>query len=399
MNLVFFDDPSTVTNLKPFTFTRPVSHIRCGMLTMAEKWMKHLGIHTASNYTESYLESKFPLQIHGINLCINSSLFPNDELVNAIKNLQTGEMLFKNGSWLAGIFTEQLKQDFDNCNMKPFHVIEYGGQVNFLNNTWDIFSVCGAEIVNDVQLINKINALPKPFSSIPGVQIVGNPSLVYMEKGASIKPGSIINVESGPVYLGEDAEIMEGCLVRGPFYLGNHSQLKMGAKVYGPTSIGPHCKVGGEVNNSVFFGYSNKAHDGFLGNSVIGEWCNLGADTNNSNLKNNYAEVKLWNYGKQSFIKTGLQFCGLIMGDHSKCGINTMFNTGTVVGISANIFGDGFPRNYIPSFSWGGAGGFSQYKLADAISTAKLVYQRRGLEFDKVEQDIFNHLFLQEYPG
>jgi UDP-N-acetylglucosamine diphosphorylase/glucosamine-1-phosphate N-acetyltransferase len=181
--------------------------------------------------------------------------------------------------------------------------------------------------------------------------------------------------------------------VRGPFSLGEHSQLKLASKIYGPTVIGPHCKVGGEVNNSVIFGYSNKAHDGFLGNSVIGEWCNLGADSNNSNLKNNYAPVKLWSYQKKGFVNTGLQFCGLFMGDHSKCGINTMFNTGTVVGVSANIFGAGFPRNFIPSFAWGGAQGFSEYRMKDAAEVAQRVFERRGMVFDEVEEEIFNHVF------
>ncbi|MGQ3015625.1 MAG: glucose-1-phosphate thymidylyltransferase, partial [Flavobacteriales bacterium] len=212
--------------------------------------------------------------------------------------------------------------------------------------------------------------------------------------GAVIE-GAIINVSKGPVFIDRDAEIMEGSMVRGPFYLGEHSQLKMGAKIYGACAFGPHVKVGGEVNNSVIFGYSSKAHDGFLGNSVLGEWCNLGADTNNSNLKNNYAQVKLWSYVKEGFVNTGLQFCGLIMADHSKCGINTMFNTGTVVGVSANIFGAGFPRNFLPSFSWGGPQGMQEYQVKQAVQTAELVFARRGMVFDDTEKELFAEIFAQ----
>jgi UDP-N-acetylglucosamine diphosphorylase/glucosamine-1-phosphate N-acetyltransferase len=203
----------------------------------------------------------------------------------------------------------------------------------------------------------------------------------------------VLNSDTGPIYIGENAEIMEGSLIRGPFSLGEHSTVKMGAKIYGPTTIGPHCKVGGEINNSVFFGYSNKAHDGFMGQSVIGEWCNIGADSNTSNLKNTYENIKLWNYADQTFIETGLQFCGLIMGDHSKCGINTMFNTGTVVGINTNIFGAGYQRNFIPSFTWGGPSGYKAYNIDRAISVARKVYERRNLEFSKIEEGILRDIY------
>lgn len=394
MNLIFFDDTEIVTNLRPFTLTRPISHIRMGILTIHEKWEKYLGTNHSSTYTEPHLEGKFPLRIKGENLCINSCLLPDAELIKAVKALEVDQMLFQNGEWLAGIFTEQLKADFDDCNMTAFEVIEYTGTIHKLQNTWDIFSFCGKELEKDFQLL-ATGKNSQPIS--PTNTIIGDASKIFLAPGAKVE-ASVLNTSSGSIYIDADAEIMEGSMVRGPFYLGEHSQLKMGAKIYGPTSFGPHCKVGGEVNNSVMFGYSSKAHDGFLGNSVLGEWCNLGADTNNSNLKNNYAEVKVWHYGKKSFVKTGLQFCGLIMGDHSKSGINTMFNTGTVVGVSANIFGDGFPRNYIPSFSWGGAAGFTPYKLNDAIDTAKLVYARRNMEFDNEEQEIFKYLFSLEYP-
>jgi len=365
-----------------------------GILTVRGKWLKYLGVKESSNYTEPHLEGKFPLHVKGENICINSSILPDTQLVDAIKALTTNQMLFANDVWIAGIFTDQLKAEFDECNMKPFKLIQYNGEFTILKNTWDIFSHCGNEIEKDFQMLTT----GKKSQTISSTNtIIGDSSMIFLEPGAKVE-ASTLNTAAGPIYLAADSEIMEGCMVRGPFFLGEHSQLKMGAKIYGPTSFGAYCKVGGEVNNSVFFGFSSKPHDGFLGNSVLGEWCNLGADTNNSNLKNTYAEVKLWHYEKKSFVKTGLQFCGLIMGDHSKCGINTMFNTGTVVGVSANIFGDGFPRNYIPSFSWGGAAGFNPYKLNDAIATAKLVYERRNMIFDEEEQQIFKYLFSLEYP-
>lgn len=399
MNLIFFDDSEIVTNLRPFTFTRPVSDIRMGILTIRGKWHKYLNIKESSNYTEPHLAGKYPLHIKGENLCINSSVLPDPHLVETVKKLTTNQMLFKGDAWIAGIFTDQLKADFDECNMSQFEVIQYKGDYQVLKNTWDIFTMCGTQIEKDFEVLVPVMDLNNDLAGKhSNVTIVGDPLLVYREPGAKVGAGTILNTTTGPIYLAADSEIMEGCMVRGPLFLGEHAQLKMGAKIYGPSSFGPHCKVGGEVNNSVLFGYSSKAHDGFLGNSVLGEWCNLGADTNNSNLKNTYAEVKLWHYGKKSFAKTGLQFCGLIMGDHSKCGINTMFNTGTVVGVSANIFGDGFPRNYIPSFSWGGAAGFTAYKLNDAIATAKLVYERRNMVFDEEEQEIFKYLFSLEYP-
>ncbi len=394
MNLIFFDEPELVTNLRPFTYTRPISDIRMGILTIREKWHLLLGLDQSSNFTELHLSAKYPLRIKGFNHVINSAILPDGNFLQIVKALEPNQMLFKEGICLAGIFAEQLQAYFEEADMSVFEIVEYAGHLDWVKNTWDIFSLCGKEIEKDFQLLTA----HKTFQPISTTNtIIGDPSKIFLAPGAKVE-ASVLNTTSGPIYLAADAEIMEGCLVRGPFALGEHAQLKMAAKIYGPTSLGPHCKVGGELNNSVFFGYSSKAHDGFLGNSVIGEWCNLGADTNNSNLKNTYAEVKLWHYGKKSFVKTGLQFCGLIMGDHSKCGINTMFNTGTVVGVSANIFGDGFPRNYIPSFSWGGAAGFVPYKLNDAITTAKLVFERRHLEFDQEEQEVFKYLYSLEFP-
>ena len=267
------------------------------------------------------------------------------------------------------------------------NVIEYHDSFTQINRLVDIFSYNHHCIESDFESLTK-NRISQKLSS--SNQLI-SPEHIFVEEGAVVEH-AILNASNGPIYIGKNAEIMEGCLIRGPLAMCEHSVLKMGAKIYGANTVGPFCKVGGEVTNSVFQSYSNKGHDGFLGNSVIGEWCNLGADTNNSNLKNNYAEVKLWNYSHDRFENTGLQFCGLVMGDHSKCGINTMFNTGTVVGVSANIFGAGFPRNFIPSFSWGGSSGYITFKLNKAYEVAHKAMQRRSKSFDEVEKSILDHV-------
>ncbi|MGQ0827148.1 MAG: GlmU family protein [Bacteroidota bacterium] len=386
MNYILFDD-NTRINLLPLTFTRPVADIRIGILTIREKWEKMLGVKTSSK-TEGYLSKKYPVEfmIGDDNVWINGSVCPNSELIKEIKALKSGQALLSKNVLLAintGNSKEFNAKTDDNVTQLQSHA-----QVLRVENPWDIFSKNGEAIISDFQLIT---AGRKSLVLSSTNKVIGAEN-IFIEEGAKVEC-AILNASTGPIYIGRDAEIMEGAIVRGPFALGEHSALKLGAKIYGPTTIGPHCKVGGEVNNSVIFGYSNKAHDGFLGNSVLGEWCNIGADSNNSNLKNNYAEVKLWNYEKERFINTGLTFCGLIMGDHSKCGINTMFNTGTVVGINANIFGSGFPRNFVPSFSWGGAAGFTTYKMKDAFEVASRVFERRNLVFDEREQQILTHVF------
>lgn len=381
-NLVLFESEDDVQSLLPFTFTRPIAEIRVGTLSIREKWEKWTG-QKVSNLTRDYLQKKFPAKMDTDNLFINGTIWPADELVNAILQLEIGDALVKDGRLIAC-----RARRFDG-DISKYNQVNYNGQITQTTKPWHIFSMAGQGIESDFQMLTKGR---KSAALSSTVTVIGNAELVFMEEGA-VAEACTFNTKSGPIYIGADAEVMEGSHVRGPFSLGEHSQLKLGTKIYGPTVIGPHCKVGGEVNNSVIFGYSNKAHDGFLGNSVIGEWCNLGADSNNSNLKNNYAPVKLWSYQKKGFVNTGLQFCGLFMGDHSKCGINTMFNTGTVVGVSANIFGAGFPRNFIPSFAWGGAQGFSEYRMKDAAEVAQRVFERRGLVFDEVEMEIFDHVF------
>ena len=375
MNVILFD--SNRSNFYPLSYTRPISEFRIGILTIKEKWTHYYK--NISTKTEDYLVSKYPIRKQKENLWIDASVLPSKELKTELDSLRNGEVLESNGKIIA---FKNVNYSFKNLNKINTSIL-----VNSIENIWDIFSDNGREIEADFKLLTKARKSQKISDTNT---VIGKH--IFIEKGAKISC-SILNAENGPIYIGKNTEIMEGAIIRGPFAMGENAVLKMGAKIYGPTTLGPHCKVGGEVNNSVFFGYSSKAHDGFLGNSVIGEWCNLGADTNNSNLKNNYAEVKLWNYEMERFKKTGLQFCGLIMGDHSKCGINTMFNTGTVIGVSANIFGSGFPRNFVPSFSWGGASGFQVYKLPKVFEVASKVFERRKLDFDENEQNILSEVY------
>ena len=382
MNFILFDGAFR-NNLLPFTYTRPVADIRFGILTIREKWEIVLGT-TTTTVTEDYLSDKYPMVEMPNNIMINASFCPNDSLINLINKLEPNQAIFSGENILAFYVMESQEV----VNFDDFDIIDFALETLYIEHTWDIFSKNEEAIQQDFELLTK----GKQSEKISNTVNVINPKSVFVEKGAQIEYATL-NASSGPIYIGKDAIIMEGSLVRGPLALCEKAVLKMGAKIYGPTTIGPHCKVGGELTNTVLFGYSNKGHDGFLGNSVIGEWCNIGADSNNSNLKNNYAEVKLWDYNLEGFSKTGLQFCGLMMGDHSKCGINTMFNTGTVVGVSANIFGSGFPRNFIPSFSWGGHTGFKTYLTKKAFEVSKIVMARRHVRFTEVDASILGHVF------
>lgn len=382
MNIVLFDEEQNWKNLLPFCFTRPVSEIRIGILTLREKWEQLLNS-SCSYATQNYLSAKFPLKTESDQLVILSSVCGDRLLAEAIQQLQPGEALVKDGTLLAGRCTlDEFK------NPVKLKKTEYQGSVLRLNQVYDIFQKNAEAIKADFETLCQNRVSEKLSDS---VTVIGDPMLVFLEKGAKAE-ACVLNTSGGPIYLGKDSEIMEGSLVRGPFALCEHSTLKLGAKVYGASTVGPHSKIGGELSNSVVFGFSNKAHDGFLGNSVLGEWCNLGADTNNSNLKNNYGPVKLYNYAAGKSVNTGLQFCGLMMGDHSKAGINTMFNTGTVVGVGCNIYGGGFPSTHIPSFSWGGAEGFEAYQLEKLVETATKMYERRGLVFSKTDLDILQYL-------
>lgn len=392
--VLLFDETTVRNNLLPFTFTRPVCDIRIGILTIREKWEHELKC-TTSTVTQSYLRDKFPMEETDDNLFINGALLPYDLLVQAIQSLAFGETLVQNGIVLAMRLGSD-KDAFQRSLTQPGYskIRAYEHPVFRVQNVWDIFSKNGMAIEADFKRLTA----GRQSAPLHESNTLINPEKIFVEPGANVM-ASVLNASGGSIYIGKDAEVMEGSLVRGPFALCDHAGLKLGTKVYGPTTVGPHSKVGGEVNNSVIFGYSNKGHDGFLGNSVLGEWCNLGADTNNSNLKNNYGNVKLYNYPAQGMADTGLQFCGLFMADHSKCGINTMFNTGTVVGVCANIFGAGFPPNHIPSFSWGGADGFTTYQLDKAYEVAERVMARRSLELTEADKAILKHIFETTEPN
>ena len=382
MNYILFD--GDVRNaLLPFTYTRPVADIRIGILTIREKWEKRLGL-TTTTLTEEYLSEKFPMVEMEQNIMLNASFLATDDLVEQVKNLKENQAIFYGDVVIAFFATNtQEETDFDNYDQ-----IQFESELFQVQNTWDIFSKNSEAIQQDFDFLTA----GRKSAEIPETVHCFNKENIFVEEGAQLSLASL-NATDGPIYIGKDSLVMEACAIRGPFALCEKAILKMGAKIYKGTTVGPKCTVGGEVNNVVFFAHSNKSHEGYLGNAVLGEWCNIGADTNNSNLKNNYAEVKLWSYETKRFAKTGLQFCGLMMGDHSKCGINTMFNTGTVIGVSANIFGAGFPRNFIPSFSWGGGAGYSTYRMNKVSEVAKVVMKRKGIVYDAQEEKILSHVF------
>lgn len=391
-NIILFGDDNWF-HLLPLTFTRPIAELRVGILTIKEKWEIHLNGHV-SYITQDYLAEKYPINIEDDNLLINSTLLPSITILNYIKQLQLNEALLLGDELLAARLSADqfdLLSD-DPASLKTLKGINLEGvaglNISRIMRPYDIFMLNGQEIQHDFDIITK-GRKSQPISDTN--KVIGKHT-VFLEEGA-VMECCIINTEGGPVYIGKKALVMEGCLIRGSLAVCEGVVIKMGAKIYGPTTAGPYCRLGGEVNNSVLFANSNKGHDGYLGNSVIGEWCNLGADTNTSNLKNNYLPVKIWSYVKEGFEDTGLQFCGLIMGDHSKAGINTMFNTGTVVGVASNIFGDGFPRTYIPSYSWGGASGFTTHQLKKAIETAEIVMKRRNQDMSEEDKKILEYIF------
>lgn len=385
MNIILFDDCHR-EQLLPLTFTRPQSEIRVGILTLKEKWEKHLQS-KASYLTQAYLAKKYPLHIENNNWFISASLCPDDALIREIKQLKTGQTLIKNGIPLAHCLSS-LPNDINTyCGEK----VEYSNDCLMITHLWDIFYHNETELRADFALLTK-NRTSEVLSS--SNTLIGDAKDIFIEEGAVVE-ASIINVKDSKIYIGKNAEVMEGSMFRGSIALCEHAQIKMGAKIYGATTIGPYSKVGGEVNNVVIFGYSNKAHDGFFGNSVIGEWCNIGADSNTSNLKNNYTEVKLWNYPQRKFEKTGLIFCGLIMADHVKCGINTMFNTGSVIGVASNVFGADYMPNFVGCFKWGGAKSINDCQIGKFFPIAESVFQRRHKNFEETEKEILLEVYNQ----
>jgi UDP-N-acetylglucosamine diphosphorylase/glucosamine-1-phosphate N-acetyltransferase len=387
MNVALFDHPQIWHQLLPLTYTRPVAEIRLGILTISEKWQQHLD-QPVKQITQDYLAKKFPWpETHENLLVINGGICPDIEFVNALNSIETDKGLQKDGMLLAARLSTYT--NIDDLLATP--AIEYHGDLTLISRPWHIFKEAGAQIRQDYQMVtNQRQSAPINDKHT----IVYQPQNIFIEAGVSIK-AAILNAEDGPIYLGKGTSVEEGAVIRGPFALGEDSTINAQARMRGDIAIGPKCKVGGEVSNSVIFGFTNKGHDGFLGNSVLGEWCNIGAGTNTSNLKNNYTKVKVWDYNENKFINSGEQFCGLMMGDHSKCGINTMFNTGTIAGVAANIFGAGFPRTLIPSFSWGGHAGFTTFRPEKVKEMATVSMRRRDGIFDEEEEKIMNYLFTE----
>lgn len=388
-NIILFDGESR-GHLLPLTYSRPVASLRVGILTIAEKWEQHLGM-PASYLTQDYLAPLFPLDVADNNLLINGDILPTPDVVALVLDLNPGEAYLLEGELIAACLdraaVEALARDEDFGDIQAFELEDQA--LLRIQRPGDIFGINEIAIREDFALLT---AGRKSAGLSVTNTVIGPLENLFVEEGARIE-ACIFNVEDGPVYLGKDCVVLEGSMLRSPLAVCDGAVVKMGAKIYGGTTLGPTVKVGGEINNVVFQGNSNKGHDGFLGNSVIGEWCNIGADTNASNLRNDYAEVKVWSYPESRFAKTGKQFHGLIMADHSKAGINTMFNTGTVIGFSANVFGEGFPRTFIPSFSWGGASGYMTYRMDKALATAQRVMERRGVELTEADEKVFAAVF------
>jgi UDP-N-acetylglucosamine diphosphorylase/glucosamine-1-phosphate N-acetyltransferase len=384
MNFILYDGVWR-EHLLPFTYTRPVSEMRIGITTIREKWESLLG-ENVSCLTRPYLQKKYPLHTEQDNVIIEASILPTEALAVEVLALQSGDILMKEEQVVAARPVTFSKES--DPFTADYHVVNTKADFKTVRYPWDIFKLNPEVIKEDFERVtNGRMSQPAP----KGVMVSGNKDLLFIEEGADINY-AYINTEEGPVYIGKDTRIMEGAKIRGPFALCEYAMVKMGAKIYEGTTVGPWSKVGGEVNNSVIFGYSSKAHDGYLGNSVLGEWCNLGADTNTSNLKNTYENIKVWSFAENRFVNTGEQFCGLLMGDHSKSGINTMFNTGTVVGVFCNIYGAGYQRNLIPSFSWGGTQGFKLYNLKRVFKVAEAVMERRNCRLEENDKNILTYL-------
>jgi len=390
---IILNDAGLHSHFLPLTFTRPVGHLRPGILRFSEGWYVRSGLGVGFR-TEGYLSPAFPRPSEGPAYEVDAGLFPTDELVAAVLDLRPGQVLIQEARALAFRLESDLAPSVADWRSPPAYLqpVPFAGEVIRYERPWHLFQHAGKAIAHDFALLTE-GRRSQPLSAYNTV--IGDPDLIFLEDGAVVE-AAILNTMNGPIYIGKDAEVMEGCLIRGPFTLGENAQLKMGAKIYGPTVVGLESRVGGEVSNSVITGFSNKGHDGFLGNSVLGEWCNLGADTNTSNLKNTYGNVQVFSYLDNALVDTGTMFCGLIMGDHAKSSINTMFNTGTVVGPAANVFGSGFPPKHIPGFAWGGSTGFSVYEFDKAMVTARRVMERRKVPLTSLDEAVLQHIFNEE---
>ena len=387
-NIILFDDESREQML-PLSYTRPVAELRTGIFTIRERWEKLLK-GTASYITSDYLSQRFPMILEDDNIVINGAVMPNDRLIRVIEQLEPNEALMNDGDLIAARLNKfQFENLFRDESIEEIAGLDLADTPFIhLSYPWDLFLYLRATIEYDYQLVTK----GRSSQVIPSHNQVLALDNIFLEEGAQVTC-SILNAQSGPIYIGKNAQVMEGAMIRGPVTIGEGSIIKMGAKIYGPTAIGPDCRVGGEVKDAVMLAHSNKAHDGYLGNSIIGEWCNLGAGTSVSNLKNNYSNIRMWDFTTQSMRDSGLQYLGMVMGDHSKSGIQTMFNTGTIVGVAANIFGEGYPPKFIPSFTWGGAAGLTTHRLEDALDTARKVVSRRDMDLSKEEEEILRNVF------
>lgn len=383
-NYILYDDAAIRRHLLPFTFTRPVSEIRCGILTLTEKWA-HFLQKKPSFLTEPYLQTKFPFIASNDNIFLNGAVCATSAIAEAVQKLNEGDVLTAVDQVIAYRSPFEVVKPLEE--LKP---VFFPDPIVTIQRVWDIYGENGAQIKADFAALTQdriSQPLNDPFTRVYTLENV------FLEEGARVR-ASVLNAENGPIYIGKNATVSEGSVIIGPFALGEGSTVNWGAKMRMNTSVGPHCKIGGEVSNSVLFGFSNKGHDGFLGNSVLGEWCNLGANCNNSNLKNDYTNVKLYSYATEALEDTNRLFCGLFMGDFTKAGISTLFNTGTVVGVNTNVFGAGFQPKHIPSFSWGGlAEGFTEYRIEKALKVAFETVSRRGEAFGETEREILKHVF------
>lgn len=398
MHLVFYDDPGLNLKFWPLCQTRPLASLRVGILRIEEKWQHYAEFDSASHLCSPDLSSLFPLRAKSKLLLVGGSILPDPKLVEFLRNLDPGQIAFTQEQEFIGLRTDDLDSFLSDLNElsiqnlyshQSWETVLYPAEVSSLKHLWQIFQKNGTELIQDFNILTA-GRQSAPISKTNNV--LGD--RIFLEDGVQMEYCTV-NSTTGPVYIGRNCELMEGTTIRGPLAMLDQSSTKMGTRIYGPTTIGPASRIGGEIQNIVIQGYSNKAHDGYLGNSILGEWCNIGADSNASNLKNTYQEVKIWSYMNESFIKTDTIFCGLIMGDHAKCGINTMFNTGTVVGLGANIFGAGFPRQFIPDFAWGGATGFSTFSYDQFIETARTVMSRRNVNLLPEQEKLYKSIFDQ----
>ena len=391
MPILFVDD-SARTGLLPLTYARPAADLRFGVLTLAEKWSRYLEL-SVGHLTEDYLTPLYSQEIGEDNFLVAGNLVPNVETVSWVRQLQAGMAFYREGRFVAARLDRSATEQFAGGTVEPSVVRSEVPHLPlaFVERPADLFLGNADAITADFELLTR-ERKSAPLSETN--RLIGSPDQIFIEEEASLE-ACVLNVEAGPIYIGKGATILEGGMFRGPIAIGEGAVVKMGAKVYSGTTIGPHCKVGGEISNVIFQANTNKGHDGYLGNAVVGEWCNIGADTNASNLKNDYGEVKVWSYAAGKMVGSGLQFHGLIMGDHGKTGINTMLNTGTVIGFSANVFGTGFPPTFIPSFIWGGAQGTQAYRLDKAMDTARRVMARRHQDFTEAHRGVFEHIFAQ----